>query len=75
MRCGESFAAHYWKGPSVLATVGTRPALHQRAKMMIVAALLTLSLILGIATSAQRVDAKTVCYLHPATGWTCQVVP
>lgn len=43
--------------------------------MMIVAALLTLSLILGIATSAQRVDAKTVCYLHPATGWTCQVVP
>ncbi len=73
-RCGESFAANYRKGTVMLATVGTKPALHQRVKLMIVAALLALSLMLGIATSAQRVDAKTVCYRDPGLGLVCTVV-
>jgi len=57
----------------MLATVRTKPALHQRVRLMIVAALLMLSLGLGIATTAQRVDAKAghriVCRITPGGWW------
>lgn len=59
----------------MLETVGTKPTLHQRVKLMIVAALLTLSLGLGIATTAQRADAMAgptpyLCRMGPR-GWIC----
>ncbi len=73
----------------MLETVGTNPTLHQRVKLMIVAALLTLSLGLGIATTAQHADvmagAKSAvssavsvasvryCYKDPGKGMVCVV--
>ncbi len=55
-------------------TLEAKPALYQRAKLIVVAALLMLSIALGVATSAQRADAKTVCYLDPERGTQCQVI-
>ena len=43
----------------MLATVGTKPVLFQRVKLLIVAALLALSLALGFATTTQHVGAET----------------
>lgn len=59
----------------MLATVGTKPALHQRLKLAIVAALFMLSLSLGIATTTQHVGAETrYCYQDPGRGRVCTVV-
>jgi hypothetical protein len=58
----------------MFATAVTKSTPQQRVKLLIVAALLALSLGIGAATTAQRVDAKTVCYLDPGRGRVCQVV-
>ena len=59
----------------MLATVGTKPLLFQRVKMLIVAALLALSLALGFATTTQHVGAETrYCYQDPGLGRVCTVV-
>jgi hypothetical protein len=58
----------------MLATAHTKPAPLRRARLIIVAALLAISLGLGIATTEQRVNAATtVCYLDPGLGRVCQV--
>lgn len=50
----------------MFATVGTKPVRHQRVKQALVAALLTLSLGLGMATIAQPMDANAAPHLNAA---------
>ena len=44
----------------MVATVGTQPARLQRVRLLMLAALLSLSLIAGVASSATTVNAQTV---------------
>ncbi len=56
-------------------TVGSRTAPAQRFRLVIAAALVTLSLGLGAAMSAQPVGATTVCYKDPGRGIVCTKIP
>lgn len=56
------------------AAVGTRTSLGQQVKLALVAALLTLSLAVGVAADTQQVEAKprvrTICHIvEDAADW------